>query len=423
MSDRWSERVEGHETMRLLDELVAVIRAVPSSNPDVTPESLSYLHRAERVLAYFRARLHNTERALLTPYLLDRAAPHLQNARGQVDAFVSSNNEDYLRTVDAEMDGLLNEMPSFPPLPFNKEATAAREAAESYSQRLVDIEADIRNRVDALATQMDSTSTDFAQRAQAADERLTAVTTAAAESAARIESETETHIAEVRGQIDTQVARLDAAITQTQGTFSEAQERRLAEFAESQTKREEAFGTRVDELMNSSKAVLDDLVAKGQSSVRALEEQEDRAAQIVGITAASVVTGAYMKEAAEQRSEADKWRYWALGSALVLLIYLVVMALRFPPGHDLSATGWLTYWSPKLPFGIVVTAVFPYLMRQSGGHRQRERSARRMAMELTAFRPFLSELDEADRKKLIAEAQRRFFPGYELNETSSEVTD
>jgi len=40
-----------------------------------------------------------------------------------------------------------------------------------------------------------------------------------------------------------------------------------------------------------------------------------------------------------------------------------------------------------------------------------------MAMELTAFRPFLSELDDAERKKLIAEAQERFFPGCKLEET------
>jgi hypothetical protein len=351
--------------------------------------------------------------------MLDRAAPRLQNARTEAQAFVSDNNEDHLRNLDAQIDGLLNEMPPFPPLPFKAEAAAAKEATESYFERLLEMETDVRGRLEALHEEIAKASEGISEQVRAAEERLTAVTTAAGDYAARVQHETGERIAEVRAQIEAQVLRLDSAINQMQTTFSEAQERRISEFAESQAKREETFSERFKEVTHSAETRLEQVVADGQASINVLKEQEARAAQIVGITAASTVTGAYMKEADEQRAEADKWRVWALTSAGVLLLYALIVAVFFPPGEDLSASGWLTYWVAKLPLALVIGAVLPYLMRQSAGHRQRERVARRIAMELTAFRPFLSELDDEACRKLIADAQLRFFPGHKLDEASS----
>jgi len=418
MGNRWSERIDNHAVMGLVDALVNDIRAVPTLNPNVTPDALSYLHRAERVIAYFRARMRGTDSALLSPNMLDRATPRLQNAQIQVQAFASDNNEEHMQFLDLEMDGLLNEIPAFAPLPFKNEAQVAKEAAELYSDRLTDMEAQIRSRVATLDAEIDRLSGEFSQQAQAAEERFAVVTTAADESAARVTGETDSKVAEVAARIDPQVQRLDAAISQMQATFSEAQERRVAEFGESQTKHETEFGesqtkreTEFASHLKEFDSIVADAEGRSEAIISALEQKERRAAQILGITAASEVTKVYRTEADEQRKEANTWRLVALGAAGVLAIYLIVIAVFFHPSGDLSASEWLAYGAVKLPFGLVIASVLPYLFRQSTEHRQRERTARRMAMELTTFRPFLSELDEGECKKAIMETYPRFFRG------------
>jgi len=52
-----------------------------------------------------------------------------------------------------------------------------------------------------------------------------------------------------------------------------------------------------------------------------------RAAEIVGVTATAGVTGAYIKEADEQRPQADIWRWIAAAVAVVVVIYAGAIAL------------------------------------------------------------------------------------------------
>ena len=66
-----------------------------------------------------------------------------------------------------------------------------------------------------------------------------------------------------------------------------------------------------------------------------------------------------------------------------------------------------------------VLALAGFAMRESGQHRSRETETKRLANELTTFRPFLAELDEDDRNQLVQEASLRYFPGYVVNKLGS----
>ena len=414
MPSLWSDRIESHEAIRLVDELSAEIDRAPEANPNTTPEALSYLRRAQRVLGYFRARLRSTEPALIPLPLLDRVVPHMQSAKAEIQAFVSDNNVDHLRNVDRSMDGLLSDVPAFPPLPFSKEATVAAQAAESYSNRLLDMEGDVRNKLGSLVNEIETASTRFDQSIQAAEQSLQRVTTAAEASASDIATQTEAKLAEVRAEIDGQKRRLDDAIAQMQSTFSEAQERRINDFAQSQETREAAFLERTEALTQKVQAQFQALTAQAETSVKVLQEREAEAARVLGVVAASKVAGAYLEEADQQRHQADKWRIGALLAVGLLLMYAIIIAAFSRPGSDLSLTQWITYSIVRYPIGVIIGAPFFYLHKQSAAHRRREQIARRLGVELTAFRPFLAELNEEERKKLIAEAQYRFFPGYNV---------
>jgi hypothetical protein len=431
MTDKWSERIASHPAISLLDTVSAVLEEAPVANPNASAEALQYMQRAQTVISNFRARLNSTEAWLIPLAVLDNAVPHLQTAQAEIQAFLSDNDETHLRNSDDHLDRLLMEMRSLPALAFPGEAEVATKAAQDYAQHLSHLEDQVRTAFVGLRQEMDAQSTSFTESAndterrledatKAAEQQFAALGKTADERAAEIVAESETKIAELRAEIGTQKGRLDQAIAQQQSSFAEEQSRRLEQFSGAQEKRETAFAERTEALIAEMRPKLEALAATAASSVEELSRQERRAAQIVGITAASNVAESYIKEAKEQRQQADWWRYGALAFVAILIGYAVFLALVAQPAADSSVAEWLRYLGTKASLGGLIGAPFFYATGQSGRHRRREEEAKRLALELTSFRPFLSELPEQERAKEIIAATPRYFPGAESSPSPNE---
>jgi len=431
MTDKWSERIASHPAISLLDTVSAVLEEAPVANPNASAEAGQYMQRAQTVISNFRARLNSTEAGLIPLPVLDNAVPHLQTAQAEIQAFLSDNDETHLRNSDDHLDRLLMEMRSLPALAFPGEAEVATKAAQDYAQHLSHLEDQVRTAFVGLRQEMDAQSASFTESAndterrledatKAAEQQFAALGKTADERMAEIVAESQTKIAELRAEIDKEKARLDDAIAQHQKTFADAQERRLQEFSDSQEKRETAFAERTGNLIAETGTRLENLVARAQGTVNELDDHEARAAQIVGVAAASKVAGGYLEEAEEQKRQADRWRYGALAFVAMLIGYAVFLALVAPPAANPSVAEWLRYLATKASLGGLIGAPFFYARGQSARHRGREEQAKRLALELTSFRPFLSELPEQQRSNEIVAATPRYFPGAESSPSPNE---
>lgn len=434
MADEWSERIASHPVMSGLDELSTVLEQAPVVNPNASTKSRSYLDRAQAVVSNFRARLDSTHAALVPIPVLDRAVTHLRNAQSQIQAFLSDNDENHLATADGHIDSLLMEVHSLPPPVSVPEAEVQVKALRDDVEHLRHIRAGVVGAFGALRQQMEAESERFAESARASEERidnaakgleerLAALAQTADKRAADITAQSEAKIAELRAAIDSQKGRLDEAIAQTQKTFGEAQERRLGQFTESEKERETLFLQRTDALLEGGRDKLAALLSEAEALVAELKAHEARAAQVVGVAAASEVAGAYIDEAKQQCREADRLRLAAFAVVGVFMIYALILALLGPPGGDVSATDWLRYAVVRGPIGFVLAAPFPYAVRQSARHRQREEQAKHLALQLSAFRPFLSELGEEERRREIIEASKRMFPGHQSQRSPGDSGD
>lgn len=434
MTDEWSERIASHPITSRLDELSAVLEQAPVANPNASTESRSHLDRAQAVVSNFRVRLDGAQAPLIPIPVLDQAVTHLQNAQGEIQAFLGDNDENHLPVLDGHIDSLLMEMRSLPPPVSAPEAEVALEAVRDHVEHLRRQRGGVAAAFSRLTQQMDAQSNAFAESARASEEsienvakateeRLSALAQTADDRAAEITAQSEAKIAELRSEIDSQKGRLDEAIGQTLKTFSEAQERRIEQFTEAEKEREAAFLQRTETVVQEGHGDLVGLRSDAEALVDELKGHEARAAQIVGVAAASKVAGAYIDEAEHQCREADKWRLVAMTVVGAFMIYALIIAILGAPGGGVSTTDWLRYAVVRLPIGLVLAAPFPYAVRQSAHHRQREEQAKHLALQLSAFRPFLSELGEDERRKQIIEASKRMFPGHQSEPAARESGD
>lgn len=421
MEDPYAEKIASHQANNLLLELSTAIDTAVA-NPDLAPQHALRMRRAQAVVDRLKARLQQIEAIFIPVPALDKLAAPLQNAQQAIQAFLSDNNEGHLSTLDGSIDALLMEANFFPALRPSAERKMAARAAEDYARHLHELESAVRDRLGELITQMQAQSDEFhttvgataeqlQQLQKAADEKSAALAADIESRTTQLKADSESRMAELKAEIDGQKTRLDTVITQQQTAFAEAQERRVHESKDSLSSVETKFEQLAGALVDDTKSKLDQLLAQATASVQSLEKQEQRAAEIVGVTAAAGVTGSHTKEADEQRLQADMWRWIAIGVALLVTMYAGAVALITPPSADMSAADIAAYAFTRGPFGLLIGLLIPYAMRQSGHHRRREQLARRRAMELTAFRPFLAELPEEERNAQIIEGSKRFFPG------------
>ena len=421
VTDQRDERIASHQVNDLLDGLSELLKET-AADLSVDDEGMAYLRRARAVVNELRGRLKATRADLIPLTVLDAAAPHLQNARTELDAFVGNRNVAHLANMDTHIDNLLAQMAPLLRLPFGKESEAAVKAGKDYRSQLGELGSAARRDLDGLR----ENEAQLAQSVDAVRASLEGVKQAADQTVEEVRAELDAKLAELRVEIDSQKSRLDDAISRQQDSFSEAQERRVQEFAAGQKEYETTFKKQADRLIKDTGARLEQLDIAAQASLEFMKEQENRAREVLGITAATAAAGAYVEDADQQRKEADRWRRFALSIFVVLLGISSIAILADPIGTDASAAEIVTYVAPRLPIGIGLLATF-YASRQSAHHRERERIARRLAVELTTFRPFIAELPEDQLRSEIREATRRYFRGVQLpgrdNEASADRDD
>ena len=81
------------------------------------------------------------------------------------------------------------------------------------------------------------------------------------------------------------------------------------------------------------------------------------------------------------------------------------------------------YYVTRTLIAGAVATIAGFAIKQSGHHRSRGDESKRLANQLSTFRPFLAEIDEVERNALVKEASERYFPGYDGRHTVEALTE
>ncbi|MCH7605879.1 MAG: hypothetical protein IH962_01880 [Chloroflexi bacterium] len=224
-------------------------------------------------------------------------------------------------------------------------------------------------------------------------------------------------------RFQTQTNRLDQTISNINDNFGSSEQSRSEAFQQSQIERRNEFN-RENELDRQRFAT--ELEAKSNEGQRVIDKLEGtgaRAEQILGVTAAAGTADAYLRDADQQRKQADLWRLVAIGSmALIVVAGFVTLSFLDPPANVPVAQAIFYYVARTTIIGGIV-ALAAYAIKESGQHRGRERISKQLANELTTFRPFLAELGERELNDQIKAASPRYFPGLPPSDPGQNQTD
>lgn len=315
---------------------------------------------------------------------------HLDGLRLDLEKIVTgAQPASHFSEADEEVEQVLVNLAQWSPRPDDGVSAAAKEAAATYrrsaGQQFSTLEAKVGEAVGRLA-ELDSKIDGL--EAALVEDRQNMV--------AALE-EGRTTVAEQKG-------RLDNALGSYQQQFSEAQDRNSARFDEQVRELE----NRIAEVQTSASQELQETrsEAKRQADelISELEGRRDEAGQLMEVISVTGTASAFGKEATQQKKAADRWRLGAVAFGVVAAALAVWAILHAQVGGD-SAADLISKGLGTIVFG----GIAGYAAKQSSDHRNREKSAKRRELELTAFGPFINELD-ADRQQNTREkvADRMF---------------
>ena len=166
---------------------------------------------------------------------------------------------------------------------------------------------------------------------------------------------------------------------------------------------------RVDEVASAA----DDSVKNMRADEERVGEERNRAEQLVNEVADLANEGAsrhlakeYEVQAEKEEDAADKYQRWAVWlGALAALATAVIAYLAFSREHGAGAV--LTKAALAIPF----LAFAAYVARLAATHRKQAWRWRHIELQLRTANPFVSPLQDEQRRLLIAALALRFFPG------------
>ncbi len=336
--------------------------------------------------------------------------------------YIGDRNEGHLHNANTHVDNLLAEFRWLMPLSHKAESRILLNSAEKLAQTVYAREAEVRQRLDALISKIDAASTQTQANVQQATETLDNLKAAGEASVTNLTTKIDAAAAALTTEITSEKTRLDAYFEQQQTAHLATRQEWQREFSELLEAQRQSNRAEIDAQISIMQSQVKQFGEKGKQLIDSLEDLEQQAKEITGVTAAAGVTGAYIKEAAEQRKEADSWRRWASAFLFLTIVGALVTTIWSPLNGNVSTEVIIEYGLTRVPIVVVLGGIFTYAANQSGHHRTREQRARRRALELTAFRPFIGELSVEDQHALIKDTAQKYFRGEDDEPASNRIS-
>jgi prefoldin subunit 5 len=298
---------------------------------------------------------------------LNAVGSNLQQVSSDLSVFMATGNQGNLTGALSALDNAANifawtfyNRPVRGAKPQFESVESVRRAAEKAIQSIEDRTAGLESSITAAASQL-----------QGQDERVTQLSAT---------------LEEVR-------SNSTAAVAAIQQQFSE----NLSGYRSEIDDLKEKFRKSQQELSNGA-------TAEAETLLQELRSQKDKAAEIVQIVGNIGVTGNYQNRAAQERTQANFWRWVTVILFTVGVVLVTVnLVLNFKGSIDMTAL--------IARFAIAVSVALPalYTARESARHRTNADRAKQTELELASLGPFLETLPEPQRDQIISELAKSYF--------------
>ena len=383
---KWDDEFAAHPLWNTVEQFRTALDQCPDTDDDGRRE---HVDRLRRLLVELDAR-RGIDPVVTSKAALDGVNNGLSTVLGQLSNYVNQPSQwpSYLAPAASQYaDQVFAVLAGLPQPARGPAITAAREAArahlESMEAALRSVQSSAETAIAAL-TEERGTSTEATQQALAEVESL------------------RTAVAQTESTVAEQVKRIDFAVTTQQSAFETQQSNRADRFQADLEQLREKSDEHLAEVTRQARHQADAERKAADEVIAEIRQLHEDAQGLVEATGRRVVTTEFGEYAAKQDRAA---LVWSLGAVVVALFGFCFIAYQIAnlPGGELS---WplVAY---KITASLALLLVAGFCGKQSAGHREQEKQAKRRQLEINALEPFLSRLPEEQAQELRAKMADR----------------
>jgi hypothetical protein len=398
------ERFKQHPLQASLNELWTAIEQVrlPKHSEGEVTEDLETLRarrdafaRFLRVSSFVAQTVDHTDASIWTPSAMNVAQTAVNQLKAGLDQFNATRAIAHLESAaDTALDQFRGTF--IPRLKIE-----SKEAADSFAKFCEKAEETIRS-----LEEQDRAIKDKEIEITKAHE---AFTTQIVELGAQIEA--------FKTQFEAQKSRVDDLVTTQSQAFQTSQTERSNLFTQETDTRKQSLLEWTKGADEKLEALLKVTQTSADEHLAEMEKHKARAKEILGIVAASGVSGHYKNTATRELISAEILRFLALVCFGVMgyVIYHVVESLTTPNFR----------WEMGLfRVGVGLALLVPayYCAKESAKHREAEKRNRRLQIELATIEPYLEKLnDDPAMREILKKKADSYFMGQLHNEPNDDV--
>ena len=421
----WAEEIRQSPVFPNLSQINKALYSIePPPEPD--SEEAQLIERIKYLCNHVERRLAVADPRLVSGPALNGLADQSNNLKAHVDSYIENRHfDDVSQRLKSDVDGLLAAVGQIPPEPWEAEDEVVRSAAESLRNSFADVEARTGLISEEIVEQRESSRKEFEELERKTNDTLNRLDRESSQRLSSLEETVGRRTNEFTGRADniekeaeTQTRRLESFITEIQAQFSRSQEDRVSKFAGETAKQNEQFEQQMKANNETFNTTLETFTKSSTALKDSLESINIQAREVLGVAAASGTAGAYLKDADEQRKQANLWRWVSVASFILTIIAGYFTLQLFDTSVDGNTPRTVFIYLSRTILLFAPLTLAGYATRESSQHRRRERESKKLANELTTFRPFLAELETEEIKEIIREASKRYFPGYQTEHSS-----
>lgn len=392
---RWEDQFENHQIHTTLQEILEFIDV---ERKDMSDEELTEKRRLVKVVTVYQDVLKGVDPELVYYGALDSINSHLRgdSVRSQLMAYKASPSVQILRAINDQITVSFHMLVQL--IALSKKLSAER-PLRGLEKEVENFSKSVQTRNSALQGELTKTHD--------------------------IINSQENKLNDLTNAVNTKKQETDGLIAQWQKQFSDAQDSRSTDFLNDQKARKSEYEIWRDEIKKDAETKLQavltktsdalekqnkDFTEKISAYLKTATEKHQSILDLYQLVAGDSVAAGYLKNANDEKSQANFWR-WA--SILFIIATSVWTGIAYWYGAPVPADqGSGLLWAQILKaFSVTAVLLFgaAYSAKQSTIHRQNEKRTRWFALEIKAIDPFISSLEDVDRKKLKHLLAERLF--------------
>jgi len=427
---RWKEQLEGHAIHATLEWLY---ESVSKEFDDIDENEISEKRRFLKLIQKYKDVLTVIDPELTPFNQVDSLNTGLRNASftNQINAYINNGNIDNL----AAASNLLSNQITPLSLLLSIAEKAPLQQPTANLEKLIDSSiATLVEKKDKLSESIDELTGLVTEKGQVLDG--------------------------LSKQIENNKVEINSIVNEWQNQFSSAQETRSQEFSKWRDNFSTEKNSEIEEAIQSYRTNLTESAELFQGDISEIisdgKEKHIAILELYELTAGDSVGAGYLNNANSEKKQADTWRSISVLFIIVTVSWLLFSSFYNAPKNAYSlSTGSIATAEPQIPVEkkqlitevetgkekkkvssslkqltpqTVKVPTFPwyrifvtfslsgvllwgsaYAAQQSTKHRNNEKKARWFALEVRAFDPFISSLEEKDKNDLKRQFSERIF--------------